>query len=206
DHAELDQVVAGHLAEQLAQLLLAVAADAAEAEGPLADPLRDDVVQPDEGAAADEEDVAGVDLDVLLLGVLAAALGRDVAHGALEHLEQGLLDALAGDVAGDRDVLLGLGDLVHLVDVDDAALRRLDVEVGGVQQLEQQVLDILADVAGLGQGGGVADGEGDVEDARQGLRQQRLAAAGRADEQDVALVDLDVAAALVGQAEALVVV
>jgi hypothetical protein len=47
----------------------------------------------------------GVDLDVLLLGVLAAALRRDVGDRALEHLEQGLLHALAGDVAGDGDVL-----------------------------------------------------------------------------------------------------
>jgi hypothetical protein len=38
----------------------------------------DDLVEADEGAAADEEDVGGVELDVLLLGVLAAALGRDV--------------------------------------------------------------------------------------------------------------------------------
>jgi len=35
-----------------------------------------------------------------------------------------------------------------------------------VQELQQDVLDILADVAGLGQRGGVADGEGDVEDPR----------------------------------------
>ena len=104
------------------------------------------------------------------------------------------------------DVLAGLGDLVDLVDVDDAALGRLDVEVGGVQQLQQQVLDVLADVAGLGQRGGVADGEGHVEDLGQRAGQQRLAAAGRADEQDVALIDLDVAVALVAEAEALVVV
>src|SRR5262249_14999596 len=65
---------------------------------------------------------------------------------------------------------------------------------------------VLADVAGLGERGGVADGEGDVEDLGEGAGQQGLAAAGRADQQDVALVDLDVAVALVAEAEALVVV
>ena len=45
---------------------------------------------------ADEEDVRGVHLDVLLLGMLAPALGRHVGHGALEHLQEGLLHALAG--------------------------------------------------------------------------------------------------------------
>ena len=164
------------------------------------------LLEPDERAAADEQDVGRVHLDVLLLGVLAAALRRDVGDGPFEHLQQGLLHALAGDVAGDRDVLAGLADLVDLVDVDDAALGGLDVEVGGVQQLEQEVLDVLADVAGLGQRGGVADGEGHVEDPGQGAGQQGLAAAGRADQQDVRLVDLDVLVGLLAVDQPLVVV
>ena len=138
--------------------------------------------------------------------MLAAALRRDVADRPFQHLEQGLLDALAGNVAGDADVLAGFGDLVDFVDVDDAALGRLDVEVGGVQQLEEQVLDILADVAGLGQRGGVADGEGHIEDAGEGAGQEGLAAAGWADEQDVALIDFNVAEAGVGEAQPFVVI
>src|SRR5207249_10665500 len=61
-----------------------------------------------------------------------------------------------------------------LVDVDDAALGRLDVEVGGVEQLQEQVRDVLADVAGFGKRGGVADGEGHVKDAGQRLGQEGL--------------------------------
>ena len=48
-------------------------------------------------------------------------------------------------------------------------------------------------VAGLGERGGVADGERHVEHAGQGAGQRGLAAAGGADQQDVRLVDLDVA-------------
>ena len=95
-------------------------------------------------------------------------------------------------VARDDDVVLGLADLVDLVDVDDAALRRFQVVVRVLQQLEQDVLDVLADVAGFGQRGRVADRERHVEDPRQRLGQQRLARAGRPDQQHVALVDLDV--------------
>ena len=91
--------------------------------------------------------------------VLAAALGRHATPGALEDLQQRLLHALAGDVAGDRRVLGLAGDLVDLVDVDDPGLGLLDVVVGGLDQLEQDVLDVLADVAGLGERGGVGDGE-----------------------------------------------
>ena len=97
------------------------------------------------------------------------------------------------------------GDLVDLVDVDDAALRLLDVVVGVLQQVDDDVLDVLADVAGLGEVGGVGDGERHVEDARQRLREQRLAAAGRAEEEDVRLLQLDVVGADLG-VDALVVV
>src|SRR6516225_9956967 len=86
-------------------------------------------------------------------------------------------------------VMEGLSDLrlilIDLVDIDDAALGALDVVVGGLQQLEDDVLDVLADIAGFGQRGRISHGEGHIEDARERLRQQRLAGAGRADQQDV---------------------
>ena len=179
---------------------------AAEADRLAADAAGDDVLEADERAAADEQDVGGVHLDVLLLGMLAAALRRHVGDRALEHLQEGLLHALARDVAGDRDVVGGLADLVDLVDVDDAPLGGFEVEIGGVQELEQDVLDVLADVAGLGQRGGVADGEGDVEDPGQRPGQQGLAAAGRADQQDVRLVELDLGLGFLAVHQPLVVV
>ena len=172
--------------KQLAELRVLLGLGlAAKADGLAAHPAGDDVLEPDEGPAADEQDVARVHLDVLLLGMLASALGWNVGDRSLEHLQEGLLHALARDVAGDRDVVGGLADLVDLVDVDDAPLGGFQVEIGGVQELEQDVLDVLADIAGLGQGRGVADGEGDVEDPRQGPRQQGLAATGWTDQQDV---------------------
>src|ERR1019366_8368024 len=136
--AEAEQVVAGDVAEQLAELAFAVFGVGAEADRLLAEPAGYDVFEADESAAADEQDVGGIDLDVLLFGVLAAALRRDVADGPFEHLEEGLLNAFAGDVAGDADVLAGLGDLVHLVDIYDAALGGFDIEVGSVQEFEQE--------------------------------------------------------------------
>ena len=90
----------------------------------------------------------------------------------------------------------GLSDLrrnlVDLVDVDDAALRPLDVVVGVLQQLQDDVLDVLADVARLGQRGCIGHREGHVEDARQRLGKQGLAATRRAHQQDVGLGEFDV--------------
>jgi hypothetical protein len=37
------------------------------------------------------------------------------------------------------------------------------IEVGGLQELQEDVLDVLADVAGLGQRGRIGDGERHVE-------------------------------------------
>ena len=165
----------------------------AEAHAAHADAALDDRLEVAEGAAADEQDVRRVDLQELLLRVLAAALGRHARHRALDDLEQRLLHALARDVARDRRVLALARDLVDLVDVDDAALRALDVVVRDLEQVQDDVLDVLADVARLGERGGVGDRERHVEDARQRLREQRLAGAGRPEQQDVRLLQLDVA-------------
>jgi hypothetical protein len=95
-----------------------------------------------------------------------------------DELQQRLLHAFARHVARDRGVVGLARDLVDLVDVDDAALRLLDVVVAVLQQLLDDVLDVLADVAGLGQRRGVGDHERHVQQARQRLREQRLARAG----------------------------
>ena len=63
------------------------------------------LLQAGEGAAADEQDVGGVDLQELLLRMLAAALRRHGGDGAFHDLQQRLLHALARHVAGDRGVV-----------------------------------------------------------------------------------------------------
>ena len=85
------------------------------------------------------------------------------------------------DVAGDAGVLALAADLVDLVDEDDAPLGPLHVVVGHLEQLGEDVLHVLAHVAGFGQGGGVRHGQGHVQDPGQGLGQQGLAGARGAD-------------------------
>ena len=148
--------------------------------------------RPGERAAADEQDVGGVDLQELLLRMLAAALRRNRGNRAFHDLQQRLLHALARDVAGDRRIVGLAADLVDFVDIDDAALRALDIVVGRLQQLQDDVLDVLADIAGFGQRRRIRHRERHVENPRQRLRQQRLARAGRTDQQDVRLREFDV--------------
>ena len=176
-------------------LLLLVGVVRGEAHGlGLRHPLLDDLVQPHEGPGADEEDVPGVDLDVLLLRVLPAPLRRDVGDGPFDELQERLLHALPGDVPGDGRVLGLPGDLVDLVHVDDPALGALDVEVAVLQEGEDDVLDVLPDVARFRERGGVGDGERTVEELRQGLGDEGLPRAGGAGEEDVRLRELDVLA------------
>src|SRR5690606_22785695 len=132
-------------------LLLRTADVGAEADATPTGAGLDDVLDAGERTTADEEDVGGVDLDELLMRVLATALRRHRRGGALEDLQQRLLNAFTGDVARDRRVLALARDLVDLVDVDDAGLGLLDVVVRGLDQLEEDVLDVLTDVAGFGE-------------------------------------------------------
>src|SRR5688500_8534830 len=195
DQPEAEQVVRLYLREGVLRQLGGanrVSLDLREADLPTSRARLDDLLQPVERPAADEQDVLRVDLDVLLLRVLPAALRRDARHRAFEDLEQGLLHPLAADVARDARILRLPRDLVDLVDVDDAPLALGDVEVAGLEEADEDVLHVLADVARLGQRRRVGDREGDVEDPRERLREQRLAHTGRADEQDVRLVELDV--------------
>ena len=72
------------------------------------------------------------------------------------------------------------------------ALRLLDFVVAVLQQLLDDVFHVLADITGLGEGGGIGHHEGHIQHARQGLRQQGLAGTGGANQQDVALGELDI--------------
>jgi hypothetical protein len=121
-----------------------------------------------------------------------ATLRRNRRRRPFHQLEQRLLHAFARHVARDRGVLRLARDLVDLVDIDDPALRPLDVVVRRLKQLEDDILDILADVTRFGQRRRIGHRERHVEDAGERLREQSLAATGRADEQNVRLGQLDI--------------
>ena len=98
-------------------------------------------------------------------------------------------------------------DLVDLVDVDDADLGALDVEIGGRDELQQDVLNVFAHIARFGKRGGVGDGKRHLQRAGKRLRKQRFARTGGAQQHDVRLRKLDVAfLGRLTQADALVVV
>jgi len=107
--------------------------------------------------------------------MLASALRRHARYRAFHDFEQRLLHTLAGHVPCNRWIVGFTGYLVDFIDVDDAALRALDVVVGRLQQFENDILDVLADITGFRQRGRIRHRERHIEDARQRLGQQGLA-------------------------------
>src|SRR5215831_2190587 len=174
-----------------------------KAERFVAQPALDNFFQAHESASTDKQDIRGVDREEFLVRMFASTLRRHVGDGSLEDFQQRLLHAFAGYVASDGRVLVLAADLVDLIDIDNALLRAFHIAVGGLQKLENDVLDVFTDIAGFGQGGRVNDGEGHAQHARQCLRQQSLAGAGGPNQRDIGFLNLDVGAAA-GQFNALV--
>ena len=158
-----------------------------ETDGTVPQSSLDHSFQPDEGPPANEQDIGRIDLSKFLVRVLAASLRWYVGDGAFQDLEQGLLDAFARHIPRYGWVVILARNLIDLIDVDNALLRPLDVPGCVLQQLQNDIFDIFADVAGLGQRGGIDDGERHIEQFGQGLREKRLACAGRPDQHDIAL-------------------
>src|SRR5579864_4635486 len=180
---------------------------AAKAERLFAHAPPNDLFQAYEGSTADEKNVRGVDGGKLLVRMLSSALRGNVGNRSFQNFQKGLLDALTRNVASDRRILILPSDLVNFINVNNSGLGSAYVPVGGLQQLEDDVLHILADVSGFGQGGGIDDGEGHVQHAGQSLRQQRLSRAGWTDQHDVRLGQFDAVAGLLAiHEDALVVV
>ena len=122
--------------------------------------------------------------------MLAATLRRNVRHRAFDDLEERLLHPFARNVARDRWVVGLAGDLVDLVDIDDAALRALNVAIGRLDQAEQDVLNVFTNIASLGQARGIGNAERHVKESGERLRKERLAGTGRSNKEDVRLGDL----------------
>src|SRR5262249_51372352 len=193
DEAVLQQILRRDLAEDFAGAAV-FRRDylSAEADRARSAARRDDLLEPGERPAAHEQNIGGVDLQEFLQRILTSALGRHRRDGAFHDLEQRLLHALARNIADDRRTVGLAADFVDLIDVDNTELGALHIVFGRLQQLENDVFDVLANIAGFRQRGRIGHGERYVQNSSQSLREQRLARPGRADQQDVRLRKFDV--------------
>ena len=126
------------------------------------------------------------------MGMLTAALRRYRCLGPFDYLKERLLDSLARNITGDRDILSLPGYLVYLINIDYSKLCPLDIIIGSLYKLEQNVLNILAHITCLRERCRIRYTEWNVDYLGQGLSQQCLSRARRAEHYDIALLELDI--------------
>ena len=85
--------------------------------------------------AANKEDIRRIDLNEILMRMLASSLRRNGSRRALKDFEKCLLYAFPRDITRDRGILCLAGNLVNLIDVDDAALCFLHVVICCLDEL-----------------------------------------------------------------------
>ena len=110
----------------------------------------DDLLESFECTAADKEDIRRINLNKLLMRMLSSALRRNGSYSSLQDFQQCLLYTLAGNISCDRSVFGFSCDFIDLIDVDDAVLSALDIIVCCLNEAEQNVFYVLADITCLG--------------------------------------------------------
>ena len=86
------------------------------------------------GSAADKEDISCVDLDKVLMRMFAPTLRWHISDRSLNNFEQGLLNAFARDIACNRRIVRFTGNLIDLVNIDNAAFRTRYIEISRLDQ------------------------------------------------------------------------
>ena len=124
-----------------------------------------------------------------------ATLRRNIGHSTLQNFQQRLLNAFTGNIAGDGGVFAFAGDLIDLVNIDDAAFRQFHIEIRRLQKPQQDILDVIAHIAGFCQRSSVGNSERYLQYTGQRLGKQGFAAAGGTDHQNVAFLQLHILAA-----------
>ena len=164
-----------------------------ESHRALSGALSDDLVQAHEGSAADEQNIRRINFDEFLLGMLTPTLRRHTARRAFDQFQERLLHALTRHIAGDGRAFGLAADLINFINVNDPRLRARHIEIRRLQQLQHDVFYIFTDVAGFCQRRSIGNGEGDLQNSREGLAKQCLACPGRSNQKDISFLQLHIA-------------
>src|SRR4029077_5275436 len=135
----------------------------------LADAFLNNFIETDECTAANEQNFLGINLDVLLMWMLASTLRRNISRAALQNLQQSLLHSFAGDISSNAYVVSFPADLVDLVDVNDPDLRSFHIVIRILQQSQNNVFHVFANISGFGQRRRVGYAKRYIENPREGF-------------------------------------
>ena len=124
--------------------------------------------------------------------MLASTLWRHAGNRTLDQLEECLLHTFTGDISGNGNIFGFLGDLIDLINIDNAHLGCLDIKICCLDQLEQDVLYIFTYITCLCQCRSICDGKRYAKDTGKCLCQQCLSATGRSQHEDIALLQFHI--------------
>ena len=74
---------------------------------------------------------------------------RNTCNGSFQDLQKCLLYALTGHISGNGSVLGFSCDLVDLINIDDSVLRTFNIVICCLNDLQKNILNILANIACL---------------------------------------------------------
>ena len=173
---------------------------AAKADIRLPQTSLDLILQPIKSAAANEQNMAGInDLFLRLPSALKLQSGLKLRlkvhripqrHFRFFHqFQERGLDSAPADVAT-GDICAG-GDLVDLIDVNNAILRNFDVPVRFLHESANEILDISSDVPGFTEFRRISFDKRNTDQVGDMLDQVGLSNPGRSKQQNVSLAVFD---------------
>ena len=119
-------------------------------------------------------------------------------------LKQGMLYTFSRYISGNTAVFTFSGYFIYFVNINDPALSAFNVIIRCLNQLEQDVFNVLAYIACLGQRCRVGDGKRNIKRLGESLRKQGFAYAGGSQQKHVALGEIH--AFIIGKRALVVVV
>ena len=157
-------------------------------------------------SSTDEKDVFRVYGNHLLVGMLTSSLRRNVDHRTFEQFKQSLLYAFTADITRDGGVVSLTGNLVYLVDEDNALFCLGHIVIGHLKQTGEDTLDIFAYITSFGQHGRIHYRKGYMQQFGYGTRQKGFTGSGAAHHNDVRLFNLHIITAVFLQQTFVVVI
>ena len=124
--------------------------------------------------------------------MLSSSLRRNAGNCALQDLKKRLLDTLTGYISCDGRILRLSCYLVDLINVDNAVLRTVNIIISCLNDLQQNILHILAYISGLREGCGVCNGKRYIQKSGKCLCQQCLTGTGGSQHKDITLLKFNV--------------
>ena len=82
------------------------------------------------GSSTDKQDVAGVDMNIILVGMFSATLGRNVHYASLKKFEQTLLHTFSTDIARNGRIVALTGYLVNFINENNALFGSFHIKIG----------------------------------------------------------------------------